>query len=222
MKSTLSLYLLFFLSLNTYAQITFEPGYIIDNTGEKKYCLIKNNGWKNNPTTFEFKKDLNAKIEEGSIYNIAEFSIENGKKYIRKKVEIDRSKNILKRLSKTKEAEFTSETLFLEQLTEGDANLYYYEDSNLVRFFFNMNNTTTQQLINKKYLNENNRIGENTEYKKQLWDNLRCENLSLDEVKATGYKKSELLSFFTLYNQCKDPSYVNSRISESKKEISLI
>lgn len=217
MKSTLSLYLLFFLSLNTYAQITFEPGYIIDNTGEKKYCLIKNNGWKNNPTTFEFKKDLNAKIEEGSIYNIAEFSIENGKKYIRKKVEIDRSKNILKRLSKTKEAEFTSETLFLEQLTEGDANLYYYEDSNLVRFFFNMNNTTTQQLINKKYLNENNRIGENTEYKKQLWDNLRCENLSLDEVKATDYKKSELLSFFTLYNQCKDPSYVNSRISESKK-----
>ncbi|MEP2237519.1 MAG: tRNA modification GTPase [Maribacter sp.] len=217
MKSTLSLFLLLFISLNTFAQITFEPGYIVDNTGEKKYCLIKNNGWKNNPTTFEFKKDLNAEIQEGSIYNIAEFSIENGKKFIRKEVEIDRSKNILKRLSKTKEAEFKSETLFLEQLTEGDANLYYYEDSNLIRFFYNLNSNTTKQLVYKKYLNENNLIGENTEYKKQLWDNLKCENLSLDKIKATDYKKTELLSFFTLYNQCKDPNYVDSRISNKKK-----
>ncbi|MEP2278214.1 tRNA modification GTPase [Maribacter sp.] len=207
--------------MNTFAQITFEPGYIIDNSGKKINCLIKNNGWKNNPTTFEFKKDLNAEIQEGSIYNIAEFSIENGKKFTRKKVEIDRSKNILKRLSKIKEAEFKSETLFLEQLTEGDANLYYYEDSNLIRFFYNLHSNTTKQLVYKKYLNENNRIGENTEYKKQLWDNLKCENISLDKVKATDYKKTELLSFFTSYNQCKDPNYVDSRISNNKKRDAL-
>lgn len=215
MKKYLFIFLLTFISFNGFAQITFEPGYIIDNSGKKINCLIKNNGWKNNPTKFEYKIDLNAKIQEGRIYNIAEFSIENGKKYTRKEVKIDRSKSILKRLSKIKEAEFTNETLFLEQLAEGDANLFYYEDSNLVRFFYNLNNNSTTQLIYKKYLTENNRIGENTEYKKQLWDNLKCGNLSLNDVKSTDYKKSELLSFFTLFNQCKNPNYLSSAVSQS-------
>ncbi|MGO4919342.1 hypothetical protein [Maribacter spongiicola] len=214
MKKYLSVFLLTFLSFNAFAQITFEPGYIINNSGEKINCLIKNNGWKNNPTKFEYKIDSNAEVREGGIYNIAEFSIENGKKYARKEIKIDRSKSILKRLSKTKEAEFILETLFLEQLVEGDANLFYYEDSNLVRFFYNLNNNSTTQLIYKKYLTENNRIGENTEYKKQLWHDLKCGNSSLDDVKSTDYKKSELLSFFTSYNQCKNPSYVSSTISQ--------
>ncbi|WP_282048515.1 tRNA modification GTPase [Maribacter aquivivus] len=214
MKKYLSVFLLTFLSFNTFAQITFEPGYIIDNSGEKINCLIKNNGWKNNPTKFEYKTDSNAEVQEGGIYNIAEFSIENGKKYVRKEIKIDRSKSILKRLSKIKDAEFTLEILFLEQLIEGDANLFYYEDSNLVRFFYNLNNAPTTQLVYKKYLTENNRIGENTEYKKQLWDDLKCGNSSLNDVKSTDYKKSELLSFFTSYNQCKNPSYISSTTSQ--------
>ncbi len=218
MKKYLSVFLLTFLSFNTFAQITFEPGYIIDNSGEKINCLIKNNDWKNNPTKFEYKTDSNAEVQEGAIYNIAEFSIENGKKYVRKEIKIDRSKSILKRLSKIKDAEFTLEILFLEQLIEGDANLFYYEDSNLVRFFYNLNNAPTTQLVYKKYLTENNRIGENTEYKKQLWDDLKCGNSSLNDVKSTDYKKSELLSFFTSYNQCKNPSYISSTTSQRENK----
>ena len=214
MKQVLALFILLFLSFNTFSQVTFEPGYIIDNSGQKTICLIKNNDWKNNPESFDYKINEAATVLEGNVYNIAEFSIDNGKKYLRQKLEIDRSKSLVKRLSKNKKPEFTTETLFLEQLLEGDANLFYYEDSNLIRFFYNINNSPTEQLVYKKYLTPDNRIGENTDFKKQLWDELKCDNLSLDDVKTTDYKKSELIEFFTLYNQCKNPAYVNTTASK--------
>ena len=214
MKQVLTLFILLFTIFSTYSQVTFEPGYIIDNSGQKTICLIKNNDWKNNPASFDYKINETTTILKGNVYNISEFSIDNGKKYVKHKVEIDRSKSLLKRLSKNKNPEFTTETLFLEQLLEGDANLFYYEDSNLIRFINNTNISPTQQLIYKKFLTPDNRIGENTDYKKQLWDDLKCSDLSLDDVKFTDYKKSELIRFFTLYNQCKNPNYISTTVSK--------
>lgn len=189
LKFTLSLLLITLLSTTSYSQVTFEPGYIVDNSGNKIECFIKNVGWKNNPTSFEYRTNVDSEIKNGYINNIAEFSLNNGKKYIRQEVKIDRSKTLLKRLSKSKEAVLNSEKLFLEEIVSGDANLFYYEDSNLIRFFFNTTNTSTEQLIYKKYLTADNKVGENTNYKKQLWDNLQCGNITLNDVKSIDYKK---------------------------------
>lgn len=214
LKFTFSLLLITLLSTTSYSQVTFEPGYIVDNSGNKIECFIKNVGWKNNPTSFEYRANYDSEIKNGYINNIAEFSLNNGKKYIRQEVKIDRSKTLLKRLSKSKEAVLNSEKLFLEEIVNGDANLFYYEDSNLIRFFFNTTNTSTEQLIYKKYLTADNKVGENTNYKKQLWDNLQCGNITLNNVKSIDYKKTELVTFFNLYNLCKNPKYVDSKASK--------
>jgi hypothetical protein len=57
------------------AQIRFEPGYFITNTGEKVNCLIKNSDWQNNPTSFKYQLTKESKIEDGDILNIKEFGV---------------------------------------------------------------------------------------------------------------------------------------------------
>ena len=66
MKQVLALFILLFLSFNTFSQVTFEPGYIIDNSGQKTICLIKNNDWKNNPESFDYKINEAATVLEGN------------------------------------------------------------------------------------------------------------------------------------------------------------
>lgn len=44
------------------AQSIFERGYFIDTTNHKIDCLIKNVGWKNNPSDFEYKLDENGTV----------------------------------------------------------------------------------------------------------------------------------------------------------------
>jgi len=59
MKS--AFYCLFILiSLNSFAQINFEKGYLITDQGGKKEGFIKNFEWKNNPKSIEFRIDPEA------------------------------------------------------------------------------------------------------------------------------------------------------------------
>ncbi|MBC8882755.1 hypothetical protein H9X57_03255 [Flavobacterium piscinae] len=91
---------------------------------------------KNNPTEFEFKYNENEESQIISINNAKEFVVDGKSKYIRAKVDIDRSSSITKDLSNNKLPVFKNETLFLKNIVEGKANLFLYEDNNLVRFFF--------------------------------------------------------------------------------------
>jgi hypothetical protein len=43
------------LSVNCYAQISFEKGYYINNEEQRVECEIKNLDWKNNPKEFQFR-----------------------------------------------------------------------------------------------------------------------------------------------------------------------
>lgn len=95
------------------AQIKFEEGYLIDNSGIKKEVLIKNVDWKNNPVDFEYKSDNSSEIQKESIKNIREFSINGGRKYIRATVMLDRSSGNLNLMSDHKAPDFKEETIFL-------------------------------------------------------------------------------------------------------------
>ncbi|NAS12614.1 porin family protein [Poritiphilus flavus] len=195
------------LSLNSNAQIRFEKGYFLNNLGERTNCLIKNVGWKSNPTEFEYKLGESEAPQKATTYGIAEFGIEGGITYRKFKVAIDRSSLQLKYLSKTKEPQFKNETLFLKVLVEGDANLYSYEDSSLKRFFISKSDSNAEQLIYKKYLSASGQIGENLAYKNQIWEQLRCEGLSLADARKTAYNEKHLIRYFHNYNSCMDDTY---------------
>ncbi len=111
--------------------------------------MIKNNDWKNNPETFEYKLFENNEPVNADVNSVKEFGIYSISKYIRSKVKIDKSKENLDDLSYDKEPLYVEEVLFLKVLVEGKSNLYYYVNGNLQRYFYNKDNSTIEQLVYK-------------------------------------------------------------------------
>lgn len=209
MKKSILLFVFSFLSFVAYAQDKFEKGYFIDNDGNKTTCFIQNTLWKNNPKKFTYKLDENSNSQTGTLDQVQEFAITGILKYKRFTVQIDRAYNgtSLARLSKVIEPTFTEETLFLKTLVDGAASLYSYEESNLNRFFYQVDEQTVEQLIYKKYLKSGTKVGQNTAYIHQLWENVKCQEVAFSDLQNLAYRKDDLVSYFTNYNTCKKADF---------------
>ena len=216
MKKKFLLLLISIFSLNCYSQISFEKGYYIDNTNQKIDCFIQNVDWKNNPTEFEYKLSENGETQRASIKSIREFGVDNISKYIRRTVNIDRSSENINNLSSDKNPIFKEEELFLKVLVEGEANLYFYEDNSLRRFFYNKQDGIINQLIYKSYKPSSNRIGKNNRFRNQLWNDLKCSTFKINKVENIDYKRNALINFFVAYNECHNKDYIN--FEEKKKQ----
>lgn len=201
-----------------YAQIKFEKGYLIDNSGTRKEILIKNQGWLNNPVNFEYKTDESSEIKKESINNIREFSIDGEQKYIRANVMIDRSSSNLNSMSYSKAPDLKSETIFLKYIIEGKATLLYYEDGGLRRYFYSIEKSEPEQLIYKPYYIDEGSIGYNEDYKKQINDHLKCETASVS-LQNINYSTKDLTKIFNQYNQCSGEQSVNYSIPDTKKNL---
>ncbi len=221
MKQTI-FFFVFLISLSIHSQINLEPGYFIKNNGEKVTCLIKNLDWRNNPTQFEYRRTTDDPVEIATIKSVNMFVIIGKSKYVRAAVNIDRSKKQIQLLSKNKAPDFNEETLFLKTLVEGDANLYNYQDGDLKRFFYSLRKEKIEPLIYKKYRksspNKPDQVLENNAFRKQLWDHLKCENLSLEGVRKIDYDLNELTTYFINYNSCVNPTYTNT-VKKEKRDL---
>lgn len=201
-----------------YAQIKFEKGYFINNSGEKKEVLIKNMGWRNNPVNFEYKTDDSPEIKKGDINNVKEFSIDGEDRYIRTTVMIDRSSTNLNSLSYNKAPDLKSETVFLKYIIEGKAELFYYENSDLRKFFYSIDKSEPEQLIYKRYYVDEGNLGYNEDYKKQIEENLKCGTTGL-QLENINYTANDLKKIFNQYNQCSGQQSTDYTNSDSKKNI---
>ena len=190
------------MSVESYSQIYFENGYYINNLNQKIECQIKNEDWKNNPTEFEYKVSGINESQKAQIGAVKEFAIYKGSKHIRATVHIDRSRDDVQNLTLDRNPLFKTEELFLKVLIQGQANLYEYVDGNLKRYFYNVENSDIEQLVFKKYKLLDNKIGANNQFKQQLWKDLQCSSITLNDVERLSYKKNELIKFFEKYYQC--------------------
>ena len=202
-----------FLVISAQAQIKFEKGYFISNNGNRTECYIKNLDWRNNPNSFEYKTDMKSdSVHEESIYGNREFGIVNVSKYVRYKVNIERSETNINNLSKTKAAQFKEETLFLKTLISGSASLYLYTADNITKYFYETATTPIEQLIYIKYINNNfstngansfsENISENNQFRQQLLNNVRCSEPPESDFSTVSYRKNELIKLFEKYNAC--------------------
>jgi len=208
MKKQLTFLFLAILSFTTYAQITFEKGYYITNSGQKVECLIRNVDWKNNPTEFEYKTTENDPTKKATIKTVKQFGIYNESKYIGYTVQIDRSSEHINNLSDTKDPLFKEEHLFLKVLVEGKATLFSYEEGSLRRFFYSVNDSKVEQLVFKKFLKpESLKIRKNNTFRSQLWNDLKCPDIPINDIKKIQYYKNHLSKFFLKYNQCINSEY---------------
>ncbi|WP_111710122.1 outer membrane beta-barrel protein [Lutibacter citreus] len=222
MKNQLLVILITFLSTLSYSQISFEKGYYITNNGEKVECEIKNIDWKNNPLEFEFRLSENTEKNKKTIKLVKEFGIYNYSKYIKRTVNIDRSSKNINNLSTTINPVFKEEELFLKVLVNGQSNLYQYEDGNLVRFFYSIDNSNNiEQLIFKNYKSSGNLIRVNNRFKQQLLVSLKCEHIKIKDLKKISYEKDDLVKLFVLYNQCGNSELVNFEEKQKKDLFNL-
>lgn len=216
MKKQLFSLLLFIIGLNSYSQIIFEEGYFINNSGQKTTCLIKNVDWKNTPTQIEYKLQENDEAQLKSIETLDEFGINGISKYIKAKVEIDRSSKNINRLSQNRNPIFSEENLFLKVLVEGQANLYEYNDGNLLRYFYSLKDSEIKQLIYKKYKTVNGDVSENNRYRQQLWSDLSCDGFDRQKLEYINYSKRDLVKKFTKFNDCVESDYINFNVKDKR------
>lgn len=202
MKKTLFLLVSLF-TLTSYAQITYDKGYFIDDGNNKIECLIKNYNWDSNPTKIEYKLTDNSESITKDISSLKEFGINNYSRYVRADVKIDRSISDLSSFSNSGTPIWSIETLFLNEILCGKANLWVYTESNRTWFFYSLGNEVPQQLIYKEYTIDGN-IYANEGFKQQLSvfiKNDYTKNIDVNDIK---YDKKSLINYFRKYNSMEE------------------
>lgn len=238
MKKLYILLLLIIFSTNTFAQIKFAKGYFINNDDERVECKIKNRDWKNNPTEIEYQLTENGEKKLASIQSVKEFGIDDVSKYIRAKVSVDKSKNKIGELSHQKDPIYKDEIVFLKVLIEGKATLYYYEESNIHKFYYTLDQGNITPLVYKKYLYsketapntiaqgdamdaKKSGIATNETYKIQLKKDLQCAAMDDKSTESLSYQKRELISYFSEFNNCTNEKFTNFDSKGRKKNFHI-
>jgi hypothetical protein len=219
-KQIFFLALLSILSIKSYSQIVFEKGYFINETNQITECLIKNIDWKNNPIEFEYKLSQNEAIQKETIKTVKEFGITGFNRYIRAIVKIDRSSDDIDNLSSVQNPNFQEEQLFLKVLVDGEASLFLYVDGDLTRFFYKLNDSVISQLVYKRYLINQN-IAQNNLFRQQLFLELKCKEITLNNVNNIKYYQRDLIRFFVKYNECASSKYINYKPTQNKDLFNL-
>jgi hypothetical protein len=189
------------LCVTCHAQIQFDKGYFIDNAGGTVVCLIRNTGWINNPTTFEYRMNETSETLKSSLRDVQEFGISSTVKYKRFNVKIDRSSSQPEKLSSKRAPDLMEETLFLKVLVEGKGSLYQFTDGALSRFFYSIDGVEPLPLVYKVYRAENGQAT-NKDYKQQLLNELKCADLTEADARKAAYSAAALIRYFKAYNTC--------------------
>lgn len=214
-KTFLILFFLIFI-IKIYSQNQFEKGYFIDINNSKTTCFIKNLDWNKNPNKFEYKKSETSELNTATIENIKEFGF-NNTKYKRFTVDVDKSSTFIIQYSYSNRPEFKSETVFLKLLVKGNANLYRYSGENNMLFYYSIDDVNAIQLIYKKYKSTETEIKTNESYKQQLWNDLKCDRITLEQINKLKYFENELVNFFQKFNTCENPE--NEYKEKEKKDL---
>lgn len=211
MKCILLLFALCLCWFSTMAQVTFDPGYIISNDGKRTDCQIRNVDWKNNPGKFDYRLGETGETIQGTVDNILEFGVNGGGTFRKFAVQIDRSSNEVEKITVQRDPQFVSETLFLRVLVDGKGTLYMYKEDVFERFFYSVDGSDVKQLVYKRYTAKGQAtvsgletIGmmENELYKQQLYNEMKCESISMQQVERLRYVRGDLTKFFSAYNTC--------------------
>ncbi|WP_299336075.1 outer membrane beta-barrel protein [uncultured Psychroserpens sp.] len=201
MKSTITLFLFLF-SFTLFAQIKYEKGYVIDNTGKKIDCYIRNLDWSNNPLEVQYRLEENSETITADITSVSSFMIGNSIKYVKATVQVDQSSSKASKLSNRPEPNFKSETVFIRELVSGDAKLYAYKSNKFKRFFYQLDGGKIEPLIYKKYYVSNNSVATNESYRKTLFDTMKCRGIDSNTLREIDYNQDDLVGFFSDYNIC--------------------
>jgi len=210
---------LLFCTFITFSQNNYEPGYFINNQGEKTDCLIKNIAWKNNPENFTYKATENTEQARGTLQDIAVFEV-SGYKFIRFTVQMERTSKLISELNYDNRPKWKTETHFFRLLVEGPLSLYSYEDGNIIKYFISTPpHKEATQLLHMTYLVDSS-VKENSTYKQQLF-NLMKDKFDSKTFENLEYNKATLVKLFLAYNIQNGETFTNHTLKQNKSSFNL-
>ena len=185
-----------------FAQIHFEKGYFVDNDNQRVDCWIKNVDWRFTPKQFDCQLTENGQTLTKFVKDVTEFGVLNETKFAKAIVQIDLSDQSLKNLDEDGRPHFTTDTLFLKVLVEGEAKLYVHQKPNYQYFFYKLKEDKTEPLVYKQFLKDARTTTENTQFQTQLMQFVYCPKTSNYNVNGIKYNEKELIKYFETYNSC--------------------
>lgn len=203
------------------AQIKFEPGYIITSTGIKTECFVKNSGWRSTPESFDYRISESGETLKATTATTAVVSV-SGITFKRFTVNMDRSSNELSSLSTSSEPVISRETVFLQLLVKGDANLYKYYDGVSLRYFYTTNDSEEPTaLIYKMYRDDDTKILYNKTYKSTLKRLMTNKVNDVQLFKKLEYKDKDMLALFRKYNGITEEEAVDIPMPKGKLHLKI-
>jgi hypothetical protein len=209
MKTKLLTALLLFAATVVTAQISWEPGYFIDNSGARTACLIYNRDWNDNPTNFEYKLNESTAEAKRSLVDTKEFGVTGQSVYVRAEVDMDRASNKVGTYPSEKNPVFVREIFFLRVLVQGTNTLYVVKKGGLEKFFYRTPTKDITQLVYIKYnqfINFTKGYEENTKennlFRNQLWNDVKCMRTELRKVERIKYEQNHFIEYFKEVNAC--------------------
>jgi len=205
MKLIFTLFLL--ISFNGFAQISYVEGYFIDNNNNKVVCLIKNEDWLRTPESITYKRNATDEPATLKKTEMREFSVLHNK-YVRALVKMDTSSQSNKNLTMTRKPLWSNRDVLLKVLVEGKAKLYYYDNKDLVLFFFSVDSSGIEQLEYKSYMSTDRasdqlKVVKNLTYINQLKTQVSCgTEFSKISTSKMKYTRDFLMDYFERYNTC--------------------
>lgn len=215
MKTAFSL-LLLCVSFACFAQVNFEKGYLITQTGERIECLIRNVNSIKTPGSFKYKIGNEGAIQTIEASEVKLVEIYNQVKFVRSRVQLEQSSDELSQVSTSRAPFFKEEDVLLTEISSGVIKLYSYVNHEITRFFYQVGEAGILPLVYKMYAWETGRVAYNEDYKNQLLEILTCSSITDNDIRNLEYKESKLVSIFTKYNQCVNPAY-QARTKASRK-----
>ncbi|WP_026839241.1 outer membrane beta-barrel protein [Gillisia sp. JM1] len=221
MKNTILIFACFVFSFGN-AQINFEKGYILTSNEVRKDVLIQNHYNMDRNGIVEYRQNQDVDITKATVNDILEFGIGDDIKYVSRNVEIEVPGTGNNKVESAKDPVLINKRVFLKVILEGDANLYEYAPGGQTKYYYNISDKEEiKPLIYRKYTNENNKILENNEFKKQLFDDLHCSNDTSAKLRNTNYSSNKLTSYFEEYNNCVNSISTRYFEKDSKVKINL-
>lgn len=201
--------------LFSHGQTSFQKGYIIDNNNKKFHCYIENKDLVRSPEHIDYKLTENSEIKTLSIDQLKAFRIyETNQFYKRYSI----SKNLVGENFDALEIDIN--IVLLKVLVDGNADLLeYYNDSKYYYFYEKEENLF--YLEYKMYVDENNKIRENEMFKKQLFENFKCDDFILEDYSNMRYNNTYLSKFFSEYNRCIGEDYLNLHEQRTKAKFNF-
>lgn len=217
-----SLIVLFFLvSPMVISQITFEPGYFIDNNGKRTECLIQNLDWSNHPDSFKYRTSNEGALEERTLDNTSEFGFKENV-FRRFSIKSHSMANTAITFEDEKFPKLKDITAFLKLLVKGSKELYSHKNNGSYVFYVKDkdDSQTPSPLIYTKYFSTNTTVTINDAYKQQLITFLDCSIKQTEAFNELDYSEIKIINLFEAYYQCSgNKSSIRKKNTRDRKSL---